>query len=571
MLHKIKTNQPFYEFVGGGAGVGKSRLISAMYQTLNHRLNSVPGSNPSSLKVLLSAPTGKAAFGIGGLTLHSIFSLPVNQSNRDLRPLSNDLVNSIYSKLIDLKLIIIDEISMVGARMFSSIDARLKQIFKTNSPFGGISVILFGDLRQLSPVGDRWIFSPNPSDNYSVLVGSLLWELFKYFELTEVMRQRGDQPFAIALNNMASGIMTSADISLINSRIVSLNQVPNEAIHLFWSNEESNNFNALKLSQISTSAILSTAKDVVKGIAIGGQTSNILDRVKLFKNSETQGLSYNLTLKTTAKYMITVNINTGDGLVNGATGQLMHIDFESSMPSTLWLKFLEPSVGLLARSRKSHPSDASWTPIEKTVRTFQYKRNEQITVERNQFPVVPAEGITIHKSQGATYSKVVVHTRARMPRAALYVACSRATSADGLFILGNFVPPCPFTESDPVFKELVDLKTSKSLTSTFSFMLSRTSKLQIIYHNAQSLHAHIDDVRSDYLMMTSDILCFVETWSYPSENFEIPGLCQLNDLRIDSTTTRNRNKRGILVYAKTEMASSIQLCRTIQKYSLRKT
>lgn len=55
------------------------------------------------------------------------------------------------------------------------------------------------------------------------------------------------------------------------------------------------------------------------------------------------------------------------------------------------------------------------------------------------------------------------------------------------------------------------------------------------------------------------------------ENFEIPGFSQLNDLRIDSTTTRNRNKRGILLYAKSEIASSIQLCRTIQKYSLRKT
>lgn len=150
---------------------------------------------------------------------------------------------------------------------------------------------------------------------------------------------------------MASGTMTNDDISLIESRVVNSNQIPDDAIHLFWSNEESNNFNALKLSLIPTPTILSTAKDVVKGIGVGAQASNILERVRLFKSSETQGLSYNLTLKTTAKYMITVNINTGDGLVNGATGQLMHIDFEFSMPSTIWLKFLEPSVGLLARSK----------------------------------------------------------------------------------------------------------------------------------------------------------------------------------------------------------------------------
>ncbi|XP_050339187.1 uncharacterized protein LOC126765663 [Bactrocera neohumeralis] len=554
LMHQIKTSRPFYEFIGGGAGVGKSRLISAIYQALNHRFNSTPGSIPSSLKVLLCAPTGKAAFGIGGLTLHSIFSLPVNQLNRELRPLSSDIVNSLYSKLADLKLIIIDEISMVGARMFSYVDARLKQIFKTNNPFGGIPIIVFGDLKQLSPVGDRWIFSSNSNDAYSTLVGSPLWDLFKYFELTEIMRQRDDQAFAIALNRMASGTMTNDDISLIQTRVVNSEEVPDDAIHLFWSNEETNNFNALKLSRITTEAISSTAKDSVRGMGIGDQQGNILERVQLFKTSETQGLPYQLTLKTTAKYMITVNINTCDGLVNGATGELMQIDY----PVILWIKFLEPSVGLIARSKKPHPLESSWTPIEKVIRSFQYKRNEQIIIERNQFPVVPAEGITIHKSQGATYNKVVVHTRPRMPRASIYVACSRATTAVGLFIIGNFIPPNKFSESDPVFREMMELSTSKALITSFDFMISRSSALQILYHNAQSLHAHINDIKGDCLMLSSDILCFVETWSTPVEHFEIPGFTLINELRIDSTETSNRNKRGLIIYAKHSVASSIE-------------
>lgn len=133
--------------------------------------------------------------------------LSLYQSDSDLKALSNDLVNTLHSRLIDLKLII-DEISMVGSKMFSQFDSRLKQIFKNSSPFGGISVIVLGDLRQLSPVG-------------STIYASWLWDLFKYFELTEIMRQREDQTFASALNNMASeNVTTPDDISLIRSRMM---------------------------------------------------------------------------------------------------------------------------------------------------------------------------------------------------------------------------------------------------------------------------------------------------------------------------------------------------------------
>ena len=79
LMHNMSNNLVFYDYVGGGAGVGKSRLIKTIYQSITHRLNSVPGTNPDYPKVLLSAPTGKAAYGIGGATLHSLFSLPVNQ------------------------------------------------------------------------------------------------------------------------------------------------------------------------------------------------------------------------------------------------------------------------------------------------------------------------------------------------------------------------------------------------------------------------------------------------------------------------------------------------------------
>ncbi|XP_011214163.2 uncharacterized protein LOC105233708 [Bactrocera dorsalis] len=149
VMHNVSKKKIFYEYVRGGAGVGKTLLITTIYQSLTLRANSVPGTNPETAKVLFCAPTGKAAFGIGGLTLHSVFSLPVNQSSADLRPLNSDTLNTIHANLIDIRLIIIDAISMVGAKMFSYLHCRLKQIFRSSAYFGGIPIIVFGDLKQL--------------------------------------------------------------------------------------------------------------------------------------------------------------------------------------------------------------------------------------------------------------------------------------------------------------------------------------------------------------------------------------------------------------------------------------
>jgi len=85
-MHNVAAKK-FYEYVGGGAGVGKSRLISTIFQSITWRSNKLPGATDSA-KFLLCAPTGKAAFGIRELTLHSVFPLPVNQTSGPLRPLS---------------------------------------------------------------------------------------------------------------------------------------------------------------------------------------------------------------------------------------------------------------------------------------------------------------------------------------------------------------------------------------------------------------------------------------------------------------------------------------------------
>jgi len=145
------------------------------------------------------------------------------------------------------------------------------------------------------------------------------------------MRQRDDQPFAIALNNMASGQMSSDDISLLRTRISDESQVPNDAIHLFSSNQDTDRYNREKLSSIPTDQFNSEAIDSVKSAQLSSEQRNrCLEQARVLKTSETQGLCTSLILKTTAKYMMTVNVDTSDGLVNGATGVLRETGFSTS-------------------------------------------------------------------------------------------------------------------------------------------------------------------------------------------------------------------------------------------------
>ncbi|XP_061184994.1 uncharacterized protein LOC133193010 [Saccostrea echinata] len=152
VLHWVKTKrEPIYSFLSGGAGVGKSVLIGALYQALHRYLCSIEGENPDDIRILLCAYTGKAAYNIGGATIASAFHQKINQSQQSLHC---DELNTFRTKYQNLKLIIIDEISMVGNRSLALIDSRLQLLTGIKKPFGGISIIAVGDFFHLKPVMD---------------------------------------------------------------------------------------------------------------------------------------------------------------------------------------------------------------------------------------------------------------------------------------------------------------------------------------------------------------------------------------------------------------------------------
>ena len=114
-----------YAFLSGGAGVGKSIVIRALYKTLYRLLNLKDGENPDGIRVLLCAFTEKAAFNIGGSTISTAFHQKVKQSDQTL---SCDTLNTFRSKYKNMSVVIIDEISMVGNALLQFIDQRLQEL-----------------------------------------------------------------------------------------------------------------------------------------------------------------------------------------------------------------------------------------------------------------------------------------------------------------------------------------------------------------------------------------------------------------------------------------------------------
>ena len=238
VVHWIKCKDtPIYAFLTGGAGVGKSVVIRALYQSLYRILNLRDGENPDDIRILLCAYMGFAAFNISGQTICSAFHKKMYQGT-NLLPA--DELNTFRIKYRHLKVVIIDEISMVGNMTLSFIDTRLQQLTGTKAAFGGLSVIAVGDLYQLKPVKD-FLICLDLKEGASSLARNLWKELFTMYELVDIMRQKDDLDFAHLLNRLRMNEMTEEDKEKLQTRIVDRDSddYPKDALHLFadsWMN-----------------------------------------------------------------------------------------------------------------------------------------------------------------------------------------------------------------------------------------------------------------------------------------------------------------------------------------------
>ena len=516
----VMPTPPFHLFVSGPGGTGKSHLIFTLVQMINRVLKKA-GDNPADVVVQLSAPTGTAAYNIRGYTLHHCFLLPLTQSDKHVS-LSSEKLAQLRNKYSKLQVLIIDEISMVSANQLGLIHARLQAITcrPSNIPFGGVSIIAVGDLQQLPPVGGRAVFSAPYGDDCTSLAD--LWNSnFKVAELTEIMRQKGDDKFAQMLSRIRVGKMTNSDIEVLKSReITQAADIHHEFLHLFPTNKEVDEYNDELLETLSTPMRQFSAADRLPdnypGLTI--PQSDI----------RAGGLPTKLFVKLGCRVMLIRNVDVENGLVNGAQGTITGFqeDATSSQPKAIFILFDDADTQTWAL--RTYPHLNKSVPIETFEARFpiaQRKGNKSVEACRVQFPLKVAYANTIHKCQGQTHDNIVVSMEGRFGPGQAYVALSRCRSLQGLNIL-KFDPSSIKTNRKSI-QALEQLSRANPLTVPHSAFLSFKG-VRVCSLNCRSWNHHSKDVIADPYIQNAQIAVFTETWLPRNAEVSIPQMQTIN-------------------------------------------
>ena len=532
LLHVIShllspDDVPFQIFFTGPAGCGKTFVIKLLMEIYNRYTDNDGYCNA----YITCASTGKAAVAIEGTTVHTALKISLSR----LLPLSNETAQQYRTLFKYVKVIIIDEISMISAQLLIKIDCRLKQItgnFQTN--FGGLDIIFIGDLRQLPPVRATPIYK-QPKQT---IVGPVLWRNLKFYELDQVMRQ-ANQQFSSILTKIGNGErLDEIEIALIESRFCSVEEATTkcpQGIRLFNTNHAVTKYNNQILNSYSEK-IISTAKDVYSGCTSKEQETFVHQKLHKMSLIDTNGLPYQTTFVINIYYMITTNIDVSDGLANGAVGKLVHVETDNDgVVKIAWLEFPElPRIGeKLRRKAAGHAAENNISrmavPIVQRSSTIPLNNNKTIVVKRSHIPLVCACATTIHKSQGSTFPEIVYEYGKHHSQSLLYVALSRVTSIEGLYITT--------TNDDKIFyhgrrtsTSTIDLQTEFKRLSLnkletinehlIGFMNSRKG-LSLFTFNCQSLRAHTDDL-NDSIVKNSNVLVLSETWLNNESEINIP-------------------------------------------------
>ncbi|GBD95595.1 MAG TPA: AAA family ATPase [Nitrospirae bacterium] len=392
-------------FVTGRAGTGKSTLLQYFRKS-------------TKKNVAVLAPTGVAAVNVKGQTIHSFFSFRLDVTPDTvgrIRPRDKD----IYKKL---DAIVIDEISMVRADLLDCVDIFLKKHGRKKArPFGGIQMIFIGDLYQLPPVvtsREKALFQDHYKSPYFFSAGVFDEDLLsgqkatfemELIELEKVYRQKDDK-FLDILNAIRNNSVTDDDIREINKRFnPDFENIPGEFyIYLTTTNALAENINMSKLSELPAEE--HHYEGTIKGDFGTKALPTVLD----------------LALKKGAQVMLLNNDSLGRW-INGSIGRIAEIDEDEDYPDVLRVELADNEI-------------VDVLPYEWEMYEFSYnKEMSRIIPERigsfTQYPLKLAWAVTIHKSQGMTFDRVVIDIgRGTFSHGQLYVALSRCTTMNGLIL-----------------------------------------------------------------------------------------------------------------------------------------
>ena len=546
ILHLISTRKETDSDEGtkiilqGKAGVGKTYIINVITELVNDYYNRVVGTDFKSNKVLLCAPTGIAAFLINGLTIHSAFSINTKY-RKNICKLGDDLIGAIRQEHKDVKVIIADEYSMISRTLRINMDKRCREIYGVNNKsFGGKIVIFAGDLFQLPPVNDRAIYACSDYNNVNDYLYDQVWYDFELFELVEGVRQK-HREYQLLLDNFALGQLSKEHADLLKKRIVkSENDVPEDAIWVYYSNKEVNEFNDNRIAKapginyesiaLDTIHIAQDSKDKDKS-SKDSIESNKLAIAKLYAQdiSSNTKMRFNLLLKCELRYKLTSNVSVADGLAKSAMATLKRIDFDkqTKKPAIVWLKFNDSNVGNTARQSclefmKENKIPLDLVPLRHYSETITDIPNISIKIHheaiRKQFPITLCEASTFHSTQGLSIPKLCIDSRKRDIKTDLaYVGLSRC-DYEGLYLLGKI--PEPKSRNQNLLNEVYRLRNASKLKLSY-YNFEQDLGVKIVYHNVRSYKSHGVDVTAIDWYWKADIIILSEANVYNSEEVQV--------------------------------------------------
>lgn len=383
-------------------------------------------------KTIIAAPTGVAAMNAGGVTLHSLFQLPMGsfvpqQGESDeygeffdkTKLLKYLRLNSAKRELLrELELLIIDEVSMLRADLLDAIDVILKSVRRNSwAGFGGVQVLFIGDLFQLPPVikNNEWQVLRKYYKSISFFDANVLKETPPiYLELKNIYRQT-DKEFINLLNKIRSDKMDRGDLELLN-KYYQPNFQPQQSgeyIILTTHNQRADVINREQLDQLK-------GKERSFKASITGEF-----------NEATVTAETDLKLKEGAQIMFIRNDKGEDArYYNGKIGIVKRIDHEDII-----VTFTDSEEEILVEKEV-------WENKRYKLNKETDELDEVVKGTFTQYPVRLAWAITIHKSQGLTFDKAIVDAGQSFSSGQVYVALSRLTSLDGLVLYSRISDSC---------------------------------------------------------------------------------------------------------------------------------
>ena len=545
---KIPYPRAPFMMVHGGAGSGKSTLINVISQHF-HQIMLRDGDDLDCPYILLSAYTGAAAANVDGQTLHTLFSFNFGAGFMSLSDKMRDEKRNLYK---NVKILIIDEISLVDADMLYKIDLRLREITQMGVPLGNIAIFVLGDLMQMCPISGRFIFL-DPRNSQFFLTSEIdpLWKKFQCINLEINHRQGEDKDYANMLNRIRVGKETSEDIKKLKERVRKENhediRKEKDALYIYGTNKKVNHMNNKRLKALKGN------EHEVKAITIHKTIKNFHPPEGKAGEVLKTPFQKELRLKIHAKVMLTYNVDTSDGLTNGARGELIGIieDVKGNI-TKLVVKFEKESNGRERRriSPEICQKYPGGTPIEKVNFPFSISKSKKSIINTAtviQFPLKLAFASTAHKIQGATIpkpQKVIINTADTFTAAMVYVMLSRVCSLSQILILNEFDEKKMYPNLRAL-EELERLDKISQNNNPTEWEKDDKGAIKISSLNCRSLRKHHKDILSDALLCKSDMISLQEIWLETDEIREdliIPGY----DLYLNS----NGKGKGIATYCK---------------------